>query len=81
MSGWDETHPRALSLMNAQLAMEDFTKYPAFEGNVAVIDSRDFWRDAAVSPADQGYHWNRNGETYFLIGKPMGDNMVNLLTP
>jgi hypothetical protein len=41
--------------MNAQLAMKDFTKYPAFEGNVDVIDTRDFWRDAAVSPVDQGF--------------------------
>ncbi|MCU0779538.1 MAG: sialate O-acetylesterase [Akkermansiaceae bacterium] len=79
MAGWAETHPRALSLMNAQLAMKDFTKYPAFEGNVDVIDTRDFWRDATVSPADQGYHWNQNGETLFLIGKSMGDRMVGLL--
>jgi len=41
MSGWDETHPRALSLMNAQLAMADFEKYPGHEGNVDVIDTRD----------------------------------------
>ena len=81
MTGPTETHPRALSLMNAQLAMQDFTKYPAHEGNVAVVDTRNFWRDAAVSPVDQGFHWNQNGETYFLIGKSMGDRMVDLLTP
>jgi alpha-galactosidase len=81
MSGWTETHPRALSLMNAQLAMQNFTKYPAHEGNVAVRDTRDFWRDASVSPIDQGFHWNQNGETQFLIGKSMGDLMVDLLTP
>jgi alpha-galactosidase len=79
MNGWSETHPRALSLMNAQLAMANYTKYPAHEGNVDVIDTRDFWRDATVSPVDQGFHWNQNGETMFLIGKSMGDRMVNLL--
>jgi alpha-galactosidase len=81
MAGWTETHPRALSLMNAQLAMQNFTKYPAHEGNVAVRDTRDFWRDASVSPVNQGFHWNQNGETQFLIGKSMGDLMVDLLTP
>ena len=81
MSGWSETHPRALSLMAAQLAMEDFTVYPQFEGNVAVVDTRDFWRDAAVSPADQSYHWNRNAETYFLIGASMAQEMNLLLNP
>jgi alpha-galactosidase len=81
MTGPTETHPRALSLMNAQLAMENFTKYEDHEGNVEVIDTRNFWRDAAVSPVNQGFHWNQNGETYFLIGKSMGDGMVGLLEP
>lgn len=81
MSGWSETHPRALSLMAAQLAMEDFSVYPQFEGNVAVVETRDFWRDAAVSPADQSYHWNRNAETYFLIGAAMAQEMNLLLNP
>jgi hypothetical protein len=79
MDGWSETHPRALSLMAAQLAMEDFAKYSAFEGNVAVIDTRDFWRDAAGSPADQNYHWNRNAGTYFLIGQAMAQEMAALI--
>ena len=67
--------------MNAQLAMADFDEYPEHEGNVDVIDTRDFWRDAEVSPTSQGFHWNQNGETYFLIGKSMGDLMVDLLEP
>ncbi|NCG12764.1 MAG: hypothetical protein GWP38_05400 [Planctomycetia bacterium] len=81
MSGWSETHPRALSLMAAQLAMENSTIYPQFEGNVAVVDTRDFWRDLTVSPADQSYHWNRNAETYFLIGAAMAQEMNLLLNP
>jgi hypothetical protein len=80
MSGWGETHPRALSLMDAQLAMEDYNKYPAFYGNVAVVDTRDFYRDAAVSPADQAYHWNRNAETYFLIGRSMALELQTLIS-
>ena len=47
--------------------------------NVLSTDARPFWRVAAVSPANEGYHWNWNAESYFLIGKSLGDNMVNLL--
>ncbi|MHC4741712.1 MAG: sialate O-acetylesterase [Planctomycetota bacterium] len=79
MSGWEETHPRALSLMEAQLAMADFDKYPEFEGNVAVVETRDYYRPASESPSSQGYHWNRNAETYFLIGNGMGEEMDRLL--
>ena len=49
--------------------------------NVLSADARPFWRDAAVSPINEGYHWNHNAETYFLLGKSLGDNMVDLLTP
>ncbi|MCF7956332.1 MAG: sialate O-acetylesterase [Phycisphaerae bacterium] len=79
MTGWTDTHPRALSLMEAQLAMEDFTKYPEFEGNVAVDDTRDYWRTVEESPANQGYHWNRNAETYCLIGNALALEMIDIL--
>jgi len=76
MSGWTETHPRALSLMAAQLAM---ATYPEFEDNVAVVETRDFFRDSSESPSSQAYHWNRNAETYFLIGEGMAYAMGALL--
>jgi alpha-galactosidase len=51
--------------------------------NVLSSDTRPFWRAAANSPATsgQGFHWNHNAESYFLIGKALGDDMVDLLTP
>lgn len=78
MSGWNETHPRALSLMNAQLAVPNDLRLNN-KNNVAAIDTRDFWRDQSQSPANQSYHWNRNAETYFLIGESMGKAMIKLL--
>ena len=66
----------------AQLKMADATAYPAFAGNVAVVDTRknyddlEFWQSVAKSPADEGYHWNRNGMTYLHIGMAMGDAMA-----
>lgn len=80
MSGWSETHPRAISLMKAQLAIGDTSKYPEFDGNVSVVETRDFWRPANQSPRDQSYHWNQNGETYYLIGAGMGEDMAAMIS-
>ena len=54
---------------------------PAKPANVLNTDTRPFWRAATASPLDQGHHWNHNAESYFLIGKSLGDNMLDLLTP
>jgi alpha-galactosidase len=75
MHGRQETHPRALSLMRAQAAVAE---YEQFKGNVAFVGTKDFYRPKEVSPSGQGYHWNTNAETYFLIGNGMGEAMVKL---
>ena len=61
MSGPEEKHPRALSLMAAQKAVADL---PEFKGNVAFVSTRNFYRPANESPSSQAYHWNNNAETY-----------------
>lgn len=76
MSGREETHPRALSLMKAQAAVAE---YDEFRGNVAFVGTRDFYRPKEQSPSGQGYHWNSNAETYYLIGEAMGKSMVKLV--
>jgi len=76
MSGFEEKHPRALSLMKAQAAVAD---YPEFIGNVAFVGTKAFWRPQEQSPSGQGYHWNTNAETYYLIGEAMGRAMLQLL--
>lgn len=75
MRGHEETHPRALSLMRAQAAVAN---YKEFKDNVAFVGTRDFYRPPEVSPSGQGYHWNSNAETYFLIGNGMGEAMKKL---
>jgi alpha-galactosidase len=70
----------ALKLLEAQMAMANATKYPEFAGNVAAVDTRSFYRTKDVSPVDQDYHWNGNGESYYLIGDSMG-NAINTLNP
>lgn len=73
----------------AQLKMADPVTYPAFVGNVTVIDARatyenlDFWQPTPFSPSPggaQGFHWNRSAKTYLHLGLAMGDAM-NLLSP
>lgn len=67
-----------LQIAEAQLAMNDAKKHPEFAGNVKCVDSRDFWREAAVSPRDQGYHYNRNAGTYMEVGLALGRAMADL---
>jgi len=75
MSGHEEKHPRALSLMRAQAAVAE---YEEFAESVAFVGTKDFYRAPEVSPSNQGYHWNSNAETYFLIGEGMGRAMIEL---
>lgn len=75
MNGPNETHPRALSLMKAQAAAAERDE---FKGTAAFVSTRNFWREKEDSPANQGYHWNCNGETYYLIGEAMGQAMLKL---
>ena len=76
MTGLGETHPRALSLMKAQAAVAEHAE---FKGNVAFVGTKGFWRPVEASPSGQGYHWNTNAETYWLIGEAMGQAMLKLL--
>lgn len=81
MGGWDipaRYKAKVEKLMEAQLALANATKYPEFAGNVAGVETRDFQRSREQSPSKQDCHWMRNWETYYLIGKGMGDALVGL---
>ena len=75
MTGPEEKHPRALALMKAQAAVAE---HKEFRGNVAFVATQKFWRKEEASPTKQGYHWNSNAETYYLIGEAMGHSMTKL---
>ena len=76
MNGPEESNPRALSLMKAQAEVAGL---PEFKGNVAFVGTQKFWRKQDESPSGQGYHWNSNAETYYLIGTSMGSAIKSLL--
>ena len=78
--GGEELAGHGLTVLEAQLAVDgDRGKYPEFEDNVKAIDTRAFWRDQAVSPLNQGYHYNQNAETSMSVGEALGRGMVELL--
>lgn len=68
-----------LRILNAQMAVGDPKKHPEFAGTVRSVDIRDFWREVDDSPANQDYHYNRNAETYLLVGDALGRAMVELI--
>jgi hypothetical protein len=68
-----------LRIHKAQMAVGDAKQHPEYAGNVATIDTRDFWREVDESPTNQDYHYNRNAESYMLIGDALGRAMVRLL--
>ena len=68
-----------LQISEAQLAIADAKKHPEFAGNMRCVDTRDLWREANVSPKNQGYHYNRNAETYLETGLRLGRAMAELL--
>jgi hypothetical protein len=67
-----------LRIHAAQMAVGDPEKHPEFAGTVGSVDTRDFWREVDQSPKGEDYHYNRNAETYMLIGDALGRVMVGL---
>lgn len=69
------------SLEAVQKAQLTVPNRPEFKGTVAAAETRDFWR-----PREQhgGHgtetHWMANGETYWLIGESMGNEMLKLIS-
>ncbi|MEM9110465.1 MAG: sialate O-acetylesterase [Planctomycetota bacterium] len=83
IGGWDipdnaSYKKRVEQHMEAQLAVANPTNYPGFKGNVAGVETRGFQRTREQSPSGQSFHWNRNWESYYLIGEAMGKAMIKL---
>ena len=79
--GWGNTDAGSAKVAQAQLNVDGAKGiYPEFAGNVKTMEARGFWRDTAISPSSQGYHYNWNAETYLLVGDALGRGMVELLS-
>ena len=67
---------RRVKLVQAQAAV---ALRPGLKATVTTFDTRPFFRPSEQSPSRQGYHWNGNAETYFLIGDAMAREMIKLV--
>ncbi len=77
--GGHNMQDKFLQILNAQMAVGNAKLHPEFARTVASVDTRDFWREVDESPTNQDYHYNRNAETYMLVGDALGRAMVGLL--
>jgi len=68
-----------LGILKAQMAVSDPARHPDFAGNVRSVDTRAFWREVDDSPGNADYHYNKNAETYMLVGDAAGRAMVDLI--
>ena len=75
------TSGNRLTVVNAQINVANPALHPELGGNVFTVDTRPFARTTAESPTNDTTHWKNNGESMYLIGKGMGEGMVDLLSP
>jgi hypothetical protein len=64
-----------------QIAVTSELLYPNFDGNVKGVNTVPYWRLASNSPVpsgNQGFHWNQSGESYYLFGEAMGEQMATM---
>ena len=47
--------------------------------NVLTADTRPFARDPKNAVSTMGHHWNHSGYSYFMVGKSLADNMLELI--
>jgi len=75
--GADCKDPAALAIRKAQAGA---AANPAFRGTVLFVETHDFVRKPQESPCPgHGHHEFANAETYFLVGKALGEGMKTLL--
>jgi alpha-galactosidase len=83
MRGWElpeRYRAKVEKHVEAQLAVGDPKKHPEFKGTVAGVETRGFARTKEQSPSGQQFHWNRNWESYYLIGEAMAEAMIKLVS-
>ncbi len=75
--GWENTNAGLKIVQEAQLALPN---RPGFKGNVATVETRDFYRSQEkFGGNNQTIHWHGNGESYWLMGEAMGQAMVEMM--
>jgi lysophospholipase L1-like esterase len=71
--------PNTRKVHDAQMAVGDPAKYPAFADNVASIDTIPFYFPKDKSPGGREWDYHNNAESFLLIGEAMGREMSRLI--
>jgi len=72
--------PAKGSMLKFRQAQAAGVERAEFKGNVVFVKTAEFARPAKESPnVGHGHHWFGNAESYFLIGKALGEAMEKLL--
>jgi len=80
VSGFGGYNMRDDDIIRSQFGAANLTRHPELECCVVACETRGFWREAQYSPNEQeGYHFNHNAETYFLIGKAIARGMMQAI--
>ena len=61
-------------ILNAKMAVADYSKYPDHKGNVATV-----YTNPVIKGGSSSGHYSGNAETYMNVGELMGKAMVELL--
>ena len=70
--------PNQQKVFDAQMAVGNKDKYPAFAGNVISIDTRPACRPPAESPGGRD-RYKGNAESYLAIGEAMAEALLRML--
>jgi alpha-galactosidase len=76
--GGDDVKPKALKLMNDQMAVPLDSRIKK-KDKIGAVETRKFYIDSSDSPNGFTFHWNCNAESYMMVGEAMGKMMIKIL--
>lgn len=75
----DAMNPRSRQVHDAQMAVGDPAKYPAFAGHGASVDTIPFFFPKEESPGGRDWDYFNNARSFLLIGEAMGQAMLEIV--
>jgi hypothetical protein len=75
----DKMTPTVRKVHDAQMAVGDAAKHPAFAGNLAAVDTTVFYFPPAKTPNGREWDYRNSAESFLLIGEAAGREMVRLI--
>lgn len=74
----DKMTPTACKVHDAQMAVGDPAKHPAFAGNVAAVNTIPFYFPPEKTPNGREWDYRNSADSFLLIGEAAGRQMLRL---